>query len=238
LRCEGSISSQCLPWRKVQEAKANPAKGVEKQPSQEWPSPLETAQLPWKPVSAAHRTPDKRRVALQGGVRNGGNRFAYISRYKSFSGLANRQHVKPNVLREVANLFSAGTGCAQSSVWRAKNASSTGKNTKLFHAVYQNGKRGTLLKQAPKKFKTLCTAEETCLPGEGKDREKDPRPHTVGCCFNGVWFHNCSGRWRQSAAVVASPGSIFGRQVVTDPNENGKALRLSCPCSWFNLSHR
>jgi hypothetical protein len=36
---------------------------------------------------------------------------------------------------------------------------------------------------------------------------------------------------------VPSQNSLFG-QVVADPNENGKALRLSCPYSWFNLSHR
>jgi len=57
------------------------------------------------PLSAAHRTPGKRRVALQEDVRSGGNRFAYISRYKSFSGLANR--VSENQwLRKFANFFS------------------------------------------------------------------------------------------------------------------------------------
>ena len=57
-------------------------------------------------------------------------------------------------------------------VTRTKNVSSTSKNTKLFHAIYQNGKRGTLLQQAPKKFKTLCTAGENVSSGRRKRQVK------------------------------------------------------------------
>jgi hypothetical protein len=49
-----------------------------------------------------------------------------------------------------------------------KDTSSASKNTKIFHALYQNGKLGTLLQQAPKKFKTLCTAEENVSSGRRK----------------------------------------------------------------------
>jgi hypothetical protein len=47
------------------------------------------------PLFAAHRKPNKRRAALQWDVRSGSNRFAYISRYKSLSGLAIWATVNP-----------------------------------------------------------------------------------------------------------------------------------------------
>jgi hypothetical protein len=65
-------------------AKPIPAKGAQEGLSQQHSSPLETFQQVAKPLSVAHRTPDKRRFALQWAVRTGDNRLAYISRYKTF----------------------------------------------------------------------------------------------------------------------------------------------------------
>ena len=141
-------------------------------------------------------------------------------------------------LSEAANVFLVGNklqssfaGCMRRSPFSREKL----QNSRV--AIYHESRVPTLLQQAPKKFKHSAPQKKTCLPGEGLDREKDPRSHTVGCCPNGVWFHNCSGRWRQSAMQTRS--SLFDHQVSKQiPTKTGKAPRLSCPCSWFNLSHR
>jgi hypothetical protein len=57
-------------------------------------------------------------------------------------------------------------------------------------------KSPTLFQQAPKKFKYSAPQKKTCLPGEGKDREKDPCTRIGGYCFIGcMWIGACDGRW-------------------------------------------
>ena len=144
------------------------------------------------PVSAAHRTPGNRRP-LQWDVRSGGNRFAYISRYKSFSGLANR--VSGNQwLREVCKFFLSQTRCALPSVRQAqKRPLRQAKIQKYSTRYIKTGNPGLYFNKHPKNLKHSAPQKKTCLPGEGKDREKDPHSHIGSCCLNGAWFYNCSG---------------------------------------------
>lgn len=93
-------------------------------------------------------------------------------------------------------------------------ASLTSKNTKILQAVYQNGKTGLYFNKHPKNLKHSAPQKKTCLPGEGKDREKDPHSRIGSSWINGAWFHNCSGRWHQYP--MPSENCLFGRQVVID----------------------
>jgi hypothetical protein len=67
------------------------------------------------------------------------------------------------------------------------------KTQKYFQPIYQDRKIRLYFNKNPKNLKLSAPQKKTCLPGEGKDREKDPRSHTPGCCLNGAWFHNCFG---------------------------------------------
>lgn len=142
-----------------------------------------------------------------------------------------------DALREVCKFFLSRTRCAQPSVRQAqKTPLRPVKIQKYFRRYIKTGIPGLYFNKHPKNLKHSAPQKKTCLPGEGKDREKDPHSRIGSCCLNGAWFHNCSGRWRQYP--MPSQSSLFGQQVVTDPNESGKGLGLSCPYSWFNLSHR
>jgi hypothetical protein len=79
---------------------------------------------------------------------------------------------------------------------RAKGAVFSGKNKKTIPAIYQAAKVGLYFNKHPKNLKHSAPQKKTCLPGEGKDREKDPRTRIVGYCFVGcMWISACDGRW-------------------------------------------
>jgi hypothetical protein len=57
---------------------------------------------------------------------------------------------------------------------RASSALPTGKLQKIIPPIYQKAEFPTLLQQAPKKFKTLCTAEEDRVFREKEKTVKKP----------------------------------------------------------------
>jgi hypothetical protein len=107
--------------------------------------------------------PDKTRVALQWAVRSGDNRFAYISRYKSFSGLANGSAIDP-ALRSCKVFPSRYKDVRSHPCSASQRAVLIGKIQKQIQAIYQDGKIRLYFYKAPK-IKTLCTAEENVSSG-------------------------------------------------------------------------
>jgi hypothetical protein len=65
-------------WPEAGPGKVKPEKRTPEDRSQAQLSPVEMVQQLAKLLFAGHRTLDKKRVALQWGVRNGDNRLAYI----------------------------------------------------------------------------------------------------------------------------------------------------------------
>jgi len=153
--------------------------------------------------------PDKTQAALQSDVRSGGNRSAYISRYKSFSGLANGQQSARSSERSCKYFPSRKQIAFVVRGLRASSAVSAEKITKIIATIYQESRVPTLLQQAPKKFKHSAPQKKTCLPGEGLDREKDPRSRPGSDCLVGcIWIVNCNGR-RQPAPLLQASSGLF-----------------------------
>jgi hypothetical protein len=56
-------------------------------------------------------------------------------------------------------------------------------------------------------LKHSAPQKKTCLPGEGLDREKDPRSRLGSDCLVGcIWIVNCNGRRRPAPFLQASSG--------------------------------
>jgi hypothetical protein len=162
------------------------------------PPPLETVQSLATLLSAAHRTPGKKRAALQWDVRSGGNHSAYISRYKSFSGLANLASVNPKDSGNCKFFHSPGTRC------RVTIAAFAPVSTAL------NGKTDST-SISTQNLNTLHRQKKNVSPGEGKDREKDPYPYIGSPCLVGcMWIVACDGR-RWPASLLQASSGLFGK---------------------------
>jgi hypothetical protein len=84
------------------------------------------------------------------------------------------------------------------------------KSTKTFHSLYQNGKNRPYFNKNPKNLKHSAPQKKTCLPGEGKDREKPPCTRIGGYRFISRMWIARYGRWRPSSVLQASSG-LFGQ---------------------------
>ena len=92
----------------------------------------------------------------------------------------------------------------------ASSALPTGKLQKIISAIYQKAEFPTLLQQAPQKFKYSAPQKKTCLPGEGKDREKAARSSIGSSGIAGcMWIVVCDGRGPSS--ILQASSGLFGQ---------------------------
>jgi hypothetical protein len=176
------------------------------------PPPLETVQSLATLLSAAHRTPGKKRAALQWDVRSGGNHSAYISRYKSFSGLANLASVNPKDSGNCKFFHSPGTRCRVTiAAFAPVSTALNGKNAQKHSIRYIKTGKTDSTSISTQNLNTLHRQKKNVSPGEGKDREKDPYPYIGSPCLVGcMWIVACDGR-RWPASLLQASSELFGK---------------------------
>jgi hypothetical protein len=96
-------------------------------------------------------------------------------------------------LRKFANFFSVGQDASNHPYDKHKNRLFDKKKYKNIPRDISKRETRDSSSTSTQKFKHSAPQKKTCLPGEGKDREKDPHSHIGSCCLNGAWFYNCSG---------------------------------------------
>jgi hypothetical protein len=131
-----------------------------------------------------------------------------FSRYQSWSSLG-----KPGQV---------GSGSKTSS---ASTAPDQGKNKKSSQRYIKTEKSDST-SVSTQNLKGSAPQQKTCLPGEGKDREKDPCSRPGSCCLVGcMWIVACDGR-RWPASVLQASSGLFGEIGTLRFNSLAESARL------------